>query len=93
KMLPKKSPPDFGRDRLCPLKRGICQFTEDGSKIDFYKVLLVKKFKKKKNYILYTQSALARQKTGGAAGLWGEGFFCLDFLLLFDQAKSTIETS
>ncbi|WP_291370023.1 hypothetical protein, partial [Cyclobacterium sp.] len=36
-----------------------------------------------------TKRAQARQKTGGAAGLWGEGFFCLDFLVLFDQAKST----
>ncbi|NHE57110.1 hypothetical protein [Cyclobacterium plantarum] len=26
------------------------------------------------------QRAQARQKTGGAAGLWEEGFFCLDFL-------------
>ncbi|NHE56210.1 hypothetical protein [Cyclobacterium plantarum] len=63
-MLLKKSPPDLVRAGKS-LRRGggICLFTEDGFKTDSYKVLFVKKFKKKKNYILNTQSALARQKT------------------------------
>jgi hypothetical protein len=33
-------------------------------------------------------SALARPKSGGRDGLRGEAFLGLDFLLLFDQAKS-----
>jgi len=34
-------------------------------------------------------SVLARQNSGGVMDLWGEALFCLDFLVLFDQAKST----
>jgi len=34
-------------------------------------------------------SAKARQKTGPGVGQCAEGFFCLDFLLLFYQEKSS----
>ncbi len=63
-MLSKKSLPTLVGTGSALRRGGICLFTNDEFKTDFFKVLLGENLKNKKNYILNTQSAPARQKTG-----------------------------